>query len=120
MKEREEFRTAVQRLLVQQPAQQHRRTSAKNNNTLWTIKGRFKHGKDTGEHLRTWRDGTHVGSVAHAVAFLPRPRTLSDDPAQPTPGSSRIIATWISVSLALFYISSSDSMPDTLVKQHHA
>ena len=25
--------------------------------------------------------------------------TLSDDPAQPTPGSSRIIATWISVSL---------------------
>jgi hypothetical protein len=47
--------TAVQRLLVQQPVQQGRRTSAYNNNTLWTIRGRFKHGKDMGKHRRTRR-----------------------------------------------------------------
>jgi hypothetical protein len=35
---------------VQQPVQQRRRTSAKNHNTLWTVKGRFKHGKDMGDH----------------------------------------------------------------------
>lgn len=65
------------------------------------------------------RDGTHVGSGAHAVAFLPRPRTRSDDPAQPTPGRSRIIATWISVSLVCTFRSSSFLMLLLRVIQLH-
>jgi hypothetical protein len=45
--------TAVQHLLVQQPVQQRRRTSAKNNNTLRTEKSHFEHTMDMGEHQRT-------------------------------------------------------------------
>jgi hypothetical protein len=45
--------TAGQANAVQQPVQQRRQTSAKKDNTLWTVKGLFKHGKDTDEHRRT-------------------------------------------------------------------
>jgi hypothetical protein len=45
------FCTAVQENAVQQ----RRRTSAHIHNMLWTIKSRFKHGKDIGKHQWTRR-----------------------------------------------------------------
>ena len=44
---------AVQENAVQQPVQQRRRTSAKNNNTQRTERSSFQHTMHTGEHQRT-------------------------------------------------------------------
>ncbi len=73
--------TAVQRLLVQQPVQQRRRTSAIKQNTQRTEHGCFQHKMDRGEHQRT----TYVESPLRHYLFTTIHRCLP-----PAPQANRI------------------------------
>jgi hypothetical protein len=64
---------AVQENAVQQPVQQRRRTSAKNNNTQRTERSSFQHTMHTGEHQRT---GCVESPLRHAEQNTRSPEEL--------------------------------------------
>ena len=68
--------TAVQENAVQQPIQQRRRTSAKNNNTQRTEHSCFKHKKDKDERQRT----SQVESPLRHYSFTAIHRSLPPAP----------------------------------------